>query len=91
MSDKLSVEEMTAPKQWYYVLLSFTSLLLWLKFLLFLRVFPFFAYIVQMLFETAKELWPFITVTLMSVLGFADAFYSLALFQINTEYLASKN
>ena len=85
ISDKFSEEEMTAPKQWYYVLLAFTSILLWLKFLLFLRVFPYFAYIIQMMYATIEELWPFMTVTLLSVWGFADAFYSLALFNIFEE------
>ena len=85
ISDKFSEEEMTAPKQWYYVLLAFTSILLWLKFLLFLRVFPYFAYIIQMIYATIEELWPFMTVTLLSVWGFADAFYSLALFNIFEE------
>ena len=57
---------------------SIIGLLLWLKFLIFLRIFEYTGHLIYMLSEVFKGLVPFIIVTVISITGFADAFHSLS-------------
>ena len=57
---------------------SIIGLLLWLKFLIFLRIFEYTGHLIYMLSEVFKGLVPFIIVTIISITGFADAFHSLS-------------
>jgi hypothetical protein len=57
---------------------SIIGLLLWLKFLIFLRIFEYTGHLIYMLSEVFKGLVPFIIVTIISITGFADAFHSIS-------------
>ena len=57
---------------------SLAALLLWFKFLYFLRSFKATAYLIRMLIEVCKDMSVFALVLLVTITGFADSFYSLS-------------
>ena len=64
-------------KQTFWKIQAFSGLLLWLKFILFLRVFDTTSFLINMIKEVITALTPFMIVLGFSILGFTDAFYSL--------------
>jgi len=57
---------------------AFASLLLWLKFLYYLRIWKTTGYLVRMLTEVINEMKIFLLVLAIIVVAFSDAFYTLA-------------
>ena len=60
---------------WYYQ--SASAIIIWTRFIFFLRSSESIAYLVRMLLEVVKDMIPFMMVLLLSVFGFADAFLSI--------------
>ena len=76
------IKIMTAPGESgeeypFWVLQAFGGLLLWIKFLLFLRVFEYTGHLIHMILEVVREMVPFIIVLFVSVAGFTESFHSL--------------
>jgi len=66
------------------ILSSLAALIMWLKLLYFLRLFAPTAALIRMIVEIIKDMFVFLVIYFIAIIGFADAFYILA-YNLNTE------
>lgn len=64
-------------------MISFAALLMWLKFVYFMRCTENTGWLVRMLVEVMRELRPFLFIYFITIIAFSDAFNSLSNSQVN--------
>jgi len=76
-------KEEEVAKHWFYVeffnVQAMAALTLWFKFLYVLRSFTKTSYLVRSLIEVTKDMWVFLLVLFIVVVGYGDAFMNLSL------------
>lgn len=61
----------------YWTIQTFTALLIWLRFLIKMRIFPAYGFLIRMVVACIYRMIPFLIVFLIGVFAFADAFKSI--------------
>jgi hypothetical protein len=75
--DVLSDFLKTPPDNFLRIIASVSVFLLWLKFFSFLRIFSNFSTFIRMIIEMFKDMATFLSMLILGILSFANAFYIL--------------